>query len=397
VSLREDLESGRTGVSFRAPPSFEWIEESAQHAIARDAERRVTWFIRRLPFRFDLRKDFDDVLRNDLEEDARFAFEQAYEASPSPPGPPGSSGPRTRDPAWSPIVERALVRLGAAPAVRLVWRLSYQPEKESVSAEILIPVAQGHFAISAIANARITGFRETATVMKLEKERGEAFGTRFPKQAEFDDPALDESFPDHPLTLSRAALRWLEGGAHLEVTAPDGEAPTGEVVAEAARCAITAPPRYVFVPRTVLPMADTLVSYVRAGLPDGSPRMLDIWRFPERLGKRNRERELSALAQKVTDGWRAEGAENVVHGPRVIGSDGASAMVEDFVRFKVGASEKLTAMRWRADEDGTVFRVSVGAGAYVAEARLVEQADVVMASLRRLDEAGAKKAWWQRF
>jgi hypothetical protein len=396
MTFREDLESGRAGLSFRAPPSFEWMQESAEHTVARDAERRVSWFIRRLPFRLDLRKDFEELFRNDLEEDTRFAFEKAYEPSPSQPAPLGSNRPRTDDPAWSPIVERALVRLGAAPAHRLIWRLTYQPGKESVSGELLVPVAQGHFAISAIATASVTGFRETATMLKLEKERGETLGTRFPEQAEYDDPALDESFPDHPLTLSRAALRWLERGAHLEVTAPDGEAPTGEVVAEAARCAIMLPPRYVFVPRTVLPMADALVSYVRVGLPDGSPRILDVWRFPERLGKRNRPRELSSLAQKVTDGWRQEGAQDVVHGPRVIGSDGGLAMVEDLVRFKVGKSEKLTAMRWRADDDGTVFRVSVGAGAYVAEARLVEQAAGVMASLRRLDEGGVKP-WWQRF
>jgi hypothetical protein len=56
-------------------------------------------------------------------------------------------------------------------------------------------------------------------------------------------------------------------------------------------------------------------------------------------------------------------------------------------------------MRWRADVDGTVFGVCVGAAPHVPETSLREEADAVMASLRRLDEPGeappVAKPWWR--
>lgn len=74
--------------------------------------------------------------------------------------------------------------------------------------------------------------------------------------------------------------------------------------------------------------------------------------------------------------------------------------MRSLARFKVGESEKVSAMRWRADEDGTVFRVCVGAERYVPESELREQADEVMASLRRLDTStpaggSREKPWWK--
>jgi hypothetical protein len=84
----------------------------------------------------------------------------------------------------------------------------------------------------------------------------------------------------------------------------------------------------------------------------------------------------------------------------VIGGDGPHAAVRSFARYKVGKSAKLSAMRWRADEDGTVFRVCAGAERYVPESELREQADEVISSLRRLDPIDAAagtqgKPWWK--
>ncbi len=82
--------------------------------------------------------------------------------------------------------------------------------------------------------------------------------------------------------------------------------------------------------------------------------------------------------------------------------DAPEAAVRTTVRFKVGDDPKVSAMRWRADEDGTIFRVCVSAPPYVPESEMRDQADAVMASLRRLDagEGGGgprapKKPWWR--
>jgi hypothetical protein len=50
-------------------------KDHASLTVARDPERRVTWLIRLLPWRLDLRRGFDDVLRADLEADARHLFD----------------------------------------------------------------------------------------------------------------------------------------------------------------------------------------------------------------------------------------------------------------------------------------------------------------------------------
>jgi hypothetical protein len=65
--------------------------------------------------------------------------------------------------------------------------------------------------------------------------------------------------------------------------------------------------------------------------------------------------------------------------------DGAQVFVTNLVRFNVGSVAKISAMYWRADVDGTVFRVAVSAAPYVPATYLVEQLHAVMGSLRRID------------
>jgi hypothetical protein len=283
----------------------------------------------------------------------------------------------------------------------VVRRLSYQPGKESVSGALLVPVADGFVELAAIARAGMTGYRESALMLKRP---GGLSGPEepFPTQAEFDDSRHDASFPEHPLSLTRGAMRWLLAESALEVTKPAAEPHEGDVVVDAAGCAVTLPPRYLFVPREVLPMSPTLASYSRVGLADCQVRMLDIWRVPNRVGGDDRARRLRDLAAKIVDDWANEGATDIEQSPQIVSGDDERVSVTNFVRFKAGAVPNVSAMRWRADGDGTVFRVAVSAAPYVPANDLVEQADNVMGSLRRVDGAlpqgtprEAKKPWWK--
>jgi hypothetical protein len=223
-------------------------------------------------------------------------------------------------------------------------------------------------------------------------------GEAFPSQAEYDDPAHDAIFPQHSLSLVRAAVRWLLESADLEVTEPFAAPPEGEHVAEAAGCAVILPPRFLFVPREVMPMSPTLASFVRVGIGEAPVRLLDVSRLPERVSGRDRPEALKRLAVDQIGKWVEEGVTDLEQEAEIVGGDGPFAAVRTLARFKVGDRPKVSAMRWRADADGTVFRVTASAAPYVADAELRAQADAVMASLRRLDDGGGepgKKPWWK--
>lgn len=378
------------------------MKEDARLTLARDPDRKVTWLLRVFPWPLDLRRSFDDVLRTDLEADARHLFEQAFKPIAWPPGSEEKSSPRTADPRWSPIVDVEPVRVGEAPALRVVRRITYQPGNEVLSGSLLVPLAQGFAELAAIARAGQTGLRESVLMLKRPGGPPTKPKVTFLSQAEYDDPVHDALFAEHPLSLVRGALHWLLADAGLEVTAPAVEPPEGEHVIEAAGCAVILPPRYLFVSRELMPMPPTLASFVRVGLGEAPLRLLDVWRLADRLSGRDRGRALKRLAVENTERWIEEGVSDLDQEAEIVAVDGPETAVRTWVRFKVGDRPKVSAMRWRADEDGTVFRVTASAAPYVPAPELRDQADAVMASLRRLDvdEGGSgpgapNKPWWK--
>ena len=107
-------------------------------------------------------------------------------------------------------------------------------------------------------------------------------------------------------------------------------------------------------------------------------------------------------AVRRIEGWVEEGVTDLDQEAEIVAGDEPQTAVRTLVRFKVGDEPKVSAMRWRVDEDGTVFRVTVGAAPHVPAPELRDQADAVMASLRRLnvEEGGSgpaapKKPWWK--
>lgn len=393
VSLRQSLAAGSFGLRWSLPNTLEPTNEGPRHLVARDPDRRVLWLLRALPWPLDLRRAFDDALRADLEADARYLFERAYKPKTSPLDPPGhESAPRTADPRWSPIVDVHPVRIGEAPALTVVRRITYDRGEEALSGTLMVPLAQGFMEIGAIAQAAVTGVRESVLMLQRPGELG------FLSQAEYDDPAHDALFADHPLSLARGALRWLLADAGIEVTEPAVEPPEGERPIEVAGCAVILPPRYLFVPREIMPMSPTLASFVRVGLGEAPVRNLDVWRLPERLTGRDRGQALRRFAVESTERWVDEGVSDLHQEVEIVAGDGPETAVRTWARFKVGDDPKVSAMRWRADADGTVFRVQVGGAPHVAAQALRDQADAVMASLRRSDTeggSGPKKPWWK--
>ncbi|APR88070.1 hypothetical protein A7982_13419 [Minicystis rosea] len=394
--LRDDLETGRTGLRWSLPDAFDIQTNTQRQLVAHDPERQVLWFVQVLPWPFDLRRAFHDVLRADLEMDARHLFEEAHTPAEWPPNSGRMHKPRTSDPTWSPIVEVEHVRIGAAPALRAVRRVTYQPGNEVLSATLVVPLAEGYAEIVALSRAARTGFRESVLMVQREKASPETKGT-FLSQAEYDDPARDEGFPSHPLCRVRAAQRWLLGDAGLSVTQPAIEEPEGERVLEEAGCAVIVPPRYLFMPRERMPMAPTLASFVRVGLLDAAVRVLDVGRIEGTLAGGDPVRALKRFAQAHVDGWAGEGVTDLAQQSELVASDGPHVHLRTVVRFNVGEKRKRSVMRWRADRDGNVFRVAIGTSPHVPKEEVSDQVDAVMASLRQLDEDAhpPKKPWWK--
>ena len=388
MSLREAFTSGSRGLRWSFPAAFELSKEDARPPLVRDPDRQVAWLLRVLPWQLDLRRSSDDVLRADLEEDSRHLFEAAFVPIEWPPGSNEKRPPRTADPRWSPIVDIEHVRVGATPALRLVRRMTYQPGNEVLSGSLLVPLAQGFAELTAIARAGQTGARESVLMLKQPGGPSTEPKVTFRSQAEYDDPEHDALFVNHPLSLVRAALRWLIADAGLEITAPAVEPSEGEHVVEAAGCAVILPPRYLFVPRERMPMSPTLASFVRISIADAPMRLLDVWRLPDRLSGRDQGRALKRLAVENIEGWANEGVTDLDLEAEIVAGDEPQAAVRTLARFKVRDKPKVSVMRWRADEDGTVFRVTASAAPHVSEPQLRDQVDAVMASLRRLDGRG---------
>jgi hypothetical protein len=107
----------------------------------------------------------------------------------------------------------------------------------------LVPVRRGLFEARWLFTAGLTGYRET--MLHAQQDRGpDEEPSRLSQQA-MDDPAHDASFPEHPLTLARAARSWHAHG-RLRVTEPPPRSQSGSRTIEALGCAITPPPRFVF-------------------------------------------------------------------------------------------------------------------------------------------------------
>jgi hypothetical protein len=414
LEFLHQLQSGDLGVRALFPASLERLEEAARAALLRDPERRVAWEIAFVPFQLDLRDATEPVLRADLEVEARAAFEATWSALAPDAELSARPAARTSDPAWSPIVAVDRPLVDAAPVLRVIHRMSYEPGHELVVGRVLAPTAQGVLSIAASNLSRATGYRESARVMAALASHDGADPEAVKRelgQAGLDDATYDLLFPEHPLSLVRAALAWLldaEGGG-LSITSPASASAEAEIEIElaAARCAITPPPRYLPLPDGALSLSPSRATLTRVGLAVTTPRTLDVWRIEGAsiLGP-GREQQLARLARKNAADWADEGATDVTAKVTKLPSKDGRAHVRSRVRFTTPAGPTHSAARWMVDTDGAVFRIAASGGTWIPEGSLLEDAEQALRSLRRLDPPAPlpepkpldavkpKRTWW---
>lgn len=388
MGLVDDLAAGVRGVVCRLPAGNVLGEDPNSVAMRAPEEFGVGIHVVHAPWRMDLasttRNDFEVELQRAL----RFLFEQQHEKATR--DSEGEAVPaRTRDPAWSPLIELEIVELGA-PAVWFCFRREYAPGREKLTGRFVLPVADGTVVMSFLADEGMTGYRESVLWLKRDEELNRG-PTEHPGQAYFDDPAHDALFPIHSLARIRAARRWFESkeGGALRITRGAPVA-GGEVVLEEADCAVCPPPRYVRLPAGTLPMAKSLATFSCVTLADGLPAMINVWKLGRRLRRRRYEAELTELALAYTKGWASEGARNidVQHSIERSGPDNARAEVHLAIRFEVGESSVTEAQIWFVCADGEVYRIGSSAPPPTPPEELVAHVRLVRQSFRRLKPRG---------
>lgn len=398
MAFIEDLKNGLPGVQFAVPEGWQVHEDQERRAVLLDNERKVGWHLVHTPWRLDLRRQHDEVLRRDIERHARYTFVEQYKQIELPPGserPP----PRVLDPTWSPIIEIDHIRVGEAPALLILRRVAYEPAIEVVLGHVQIPLVTGLCDLTVFHRTNETGGREGAllekALLKYPGETPQALVQRL-GQRYFDDPAHDATFPGHALTLVRGALRWLLGGPEqrIKVTAPMGEMPAGELGLPMASCAVQVPPRYVPLPPGAVPMPRSMVVMTRVLLEGGeNPRILDVWHLTDVLLKGSAAERASQLHELI----KKNAAEVEEQGVKIdlavkdLPSEGEQVRASTEMRVQAGAPT-LSVSRWMVEPDGQVFRVSISAPDYIPAAELNDEADAVMKSWRRLAKVG-RTAW----
>ena len=109
---------------------------------------------------------------------------------------------------------------------------------------LLIPVAAGLVEMRWVAKTNQTGERESTWILRSNRRPTADGSFDHPSQAAFDDPALDPQFPQHPLSIARAAGRWFVKHARVRVVRPTAHVHGAEILLPSLGCALVPPPRF---------------------------------------------------------------------------------------------------------------------------------------------------------
>lgn len=377
MSLLDDLRSGTCGVRFNPPPSLRLEADRDSFASFRDEEHRVDWYLEFSPLIVDLSIGHEDVLREDLRIDTVAAFESFFELglqsstagqavgrteSAQAAAENILSAPRTKkDPTWSPLVSVERVSFGGVPALEVIHRLTYTAGDERIIGRIIIPLEQGTLYFSALRRANMTGVRESIILLGKMPFPNESDYLRHPLvvQAEIDDPALDEKFPDHPLSVIRQGLRWaLTTPLDVTVTAPLPLERDDIVELPNSSCTIRLPPRFRFCPKLAAEMDPSLTPFTRATVPQTGSYTFDVWRLPSVTIKGSHAgQHLRRLAEEHLRAWNREREPDVETESVELPLLNDRPIVSTFVRFCVDGNMNHAVTNWFTDYDGMVFRV----------------------------------------
>lgn len=328
MPLLDQLASGKLGVIAAPPKSWQLQGETDDSAEFVDPTKPIGAYLFFFP---DLHLDLGHAEdhRRDIERHTRALFDTMFAIRP-----PENVKPRTGDATWSPVIEVERFDAPGGPAIHILHRMSYHPGSERIMGHTLVPTARGLFEARWYTMSQQTGVRESVLSIKNN-------GT-FTKQSDFDDPKHDAMFPQHPLSLARAAKRWFADGK-LEVTQP-ATPPQTEVALVGHELSL--PPRFVLAGRpTSISAQAARVSF--AGT-DGVDAVI-IERTDERF-RLFAQKKLASLARERTK----LGLEN----EQVTPSSDTDFIVEGDTGV-LGAARVRTAWHWFLDGDGYAWHVRV--------------------------------------
>ncbi|MBS2013219.1 MAG: hypothetical protein JST00_10050 [Deltaproteobacteria bacterium] len=238
MGLCERLTRGSLGVTFATPPHWELDREGDDMVNLADRETGTGWYLFFFPgLQMDLDEDGEASLKRDVEVHANALFEAMRRR-----GEPAPRSPR------SPLVSCEAVTIEGGRALSVIHRMAYQPGSEIVMGHLLVPLASGLFEARWIVPARQTGFRESVMLMKAMEGgvAGIPEGTppeEIMKLLEPDAPEHDALFPDHVLSIARAADRWSR--QNVKVIQPATAMRREHALAELG-CDLVVPPRFGF-------------------------------------------------------------------------------------------------------------------------------------------------------
>ncbi|MBL8073428.1 MAG: hypothetical protein JNL29_03595 [Nitrospira sp.] len=420
MSLLADLHAGIHGLQFTPPSSWQLDADQDEFASFRDATHRVDWYLEFSPLIVDLSNRHDEVLREDLRRDTITVFESYFEMgkteSPVPPVEQGAdmdavtretvrnllSLPRTkRDPNWSPVVSIERATISGVPVLVVIHRLTYGGGDELIIGRIVISLEQGTVYLSALRRANVTGVRETVLVITRQQpgEDGDP-GPSEISQAMIDDPALDEKFPDHPLSAIRRALHWaLSTPLTLSILTPLSPEPETPIALPRSGCSIIPPPRFRVCPALETRMDSSLTLFIRATVPQGGSYCFDVWRVPSLSIKgRHATQQLRRVAEEYMREWGRDGDPVVeFEWAEYVMRDGLPG-VSTYVSFHVNGHRNHAVANWFVDHDGTVFRVCMGGSISRSREELTTAVNDSTATWHRLPEdVRTRSPWWKLF
>ena len=422
MSFLADLRIGTYGIQFIPPFSWRLEVDRDRFASFRDEAHRVDWHLEFYPLIVDLSIECEEMLEEDLRRDTTAVFESFFRSRESPecastvaacaestasPGVtvdrvPIHSLPRTTsDPTWSPVVSVERVWIGGAPALLVIHRLTYAVRDELIIGRIIIPLEQGTVYVSALQQAETTGMRETA--LSIVGERSPQDGdseVSLISQAMIDDPALDEQFPDHPLSVIRRALQWvLTTPLKMTVRTPLVSQSQKSMILPRSGCSINPPPRFRFCPAMATTMNQSLTPFVRATVPQAGSYTFDVWRVPSVSVKgRQLVQQLRLIAEDSLRSWGPARdptleVECLEFSMRV-GLPGLST----YLCFPLDGRLNHGVANWFADHDGTVFRICAAAAVSRSRDELTRMVNDSTATWERLPESRAPRSvWWKLF
>jgi hypothetical protein len=356
-----ELETGRLGLHFRVPADWATQRDDEREAELQHAHSGVRAYL--FFFRgqyLDLQEAHRADLHAALERHARHMFDQLFAQTHD-----SSSTARTADASWSPLVDVEHHVIDGVPALRTVHRMQYERGREMVMGHLLVPLRDGLFEMRVLAVDTMTGFRESAMLIKRTSPDGPQFLT----QPEYDDPANDELFPRHSLSRVRAALRTLRAEGDLRVLAKPAAPVAGEVTLRRLGCALVPPPRFVHTPSDD-GMREKFGRVSFCGT-DGVETFL-VERMERRVG--NLRQACEELARQIHVDAGVQGIELHV--------EDAGSQVLVIVEGQGHQGRLRNAMRWFTDDKERLWSLTIVSTAAVPRAVLASELDSVARSWR---------------